>query len=138
MPIWSKTNPQQTLQTPLHLEKCPVWCGLSTGGNSSKLKLKIVTAPCFLWFFVWKYGEYFRNVYKHLLSIHQKHANGYYSIVLAGLFCHQETSRLNYQYYSNLIDLSINPVLNQMQRPVSNNIEFTQNKVYSIRYTIIL
>ena len=30
--IWSDTNPQETLQTPLHPEKCTVWCGLHAGG----------------------------------------------------------------------------------------------------------
>jgi len=30
--IWSETNPQQTLQTPLHPEKCTVWCGFHVGG----------------------------------------------------------------------------------------------------------
>lgn len=30
--IWSDENPHQVLETPLHPEKCTVWCGLYAGG----------------------------------------------------------------------------------------------------------
>ena len=30
--IWNENNPQEILQTPLHPEKCTVWCGLHAGG----------------------------------------------------------------------------------------------------------
>lgn len=30
--IWSEDNPRQILETPLHPEKCTVWCALWTGG----------------------------------------------------------------------------------------------------------
>ena len=42
--IWSETNPQETLQTPLHPEKCTVWCGFHAKMAKSGPKLDVQNA----------------------------------------------------------------------------------------------